>query len=117
MKIVLTSILENISTRSDGSVKVTLGSQEMDESNAAHLFGLRNKFIKVLLSDNNISPLEERMIDEQKIQDGKKIKTRSQRYRAVIYRQWEQSASELDFDTFYNNHMDNIIEVEKSKLE
>lgn len=118
MKIVLASILENISTRSDGSVKLTLGTQEMDETNAAQLFGLRNKFVKVLLSDSNITPLEESLIDETKIHDGKKVKTKSQRLRAVLFKLHEQEGGNSEtFDIFYDEKMEKIIEQIKSRLE
>jgi hypothetical protein len=118
MKIVLSSILENISTRSDGSVKLTLGTQEMDESNAASLFGLRNKFVKVLISDSNITPLEEKLIDETKILDGKKVKTKSQRLRAVFFKLHQQEGgTEENFDAFYDEKMERLIEQIKSKLE
>lgn len=117
MKIVLTGILENISTRSDNSVKLTVGSQEMDAADAGNLFVLRNKFIKLLLSDNNISPMEETLIDEQKLKDGKKVKTKSQRLRAVLYRVWEHSETGLDFDTWYDEEMEKIISHFKQKLD
>lgn len=117
MKIVFTAILENISTRTDNSVKLTLGSQEMDSSNAAQMFELRNKFVKILISDNNISPLEDKLLDELKLKDGKKVKTHSQRLRAVLYRQWEQENTGIDFDTYYGNKMDAAIESVKSKLD
>ncbi len=118
MKIVISSILENISTRSDNSVKLVLGTQEMDESNAAQLFGLRNKFVKVLISDTNISPLEERLIDEQKLHDGKKVKTKSQRMRAVLYKLHEQEGgTEETFDAFYDDKMEMMINQIKGKLE
>lgn len=117
MKIILSAILENLSTRQDGTVKLTLGSQEMDSSDAGKLFELRNKFIKVMLSDNNISPMEETLIDEQKLKDGKKVKTKSQRLRAVLYRVWEISDSGVEFDMWYDNEMDKISEHFKKKLD
>ena len=117
MKIVLTGVLENISTRSDGSIKVVIGSQEMDESNAGQIFGLRNKFIKILLSDSNISEMEESLINEQQIQNGKKVKTKSQRMRAVLYRLHESMGGNNEtFDTFYDEKMEAIIEQIKGRL-
>lgn len=117
MKTIFTGILENISTRSDGSLKITVGSQEMDATDAGNLFVLRNKFLKILLSDNNISPMEETLIDEQKLKDGKKVKTKSQRLRAVLFRVWEHADSNLDFDTWYDEEMEKIISHFKTKLD
>lgn len=116
-KIVLGIIIEGISTRSDNSFKIVIGTNEVDKSQVSDLFSLVNKYSKILISDNNISPLEEKMIDETVMQDGKKVKTKSQKMRACIYRYWEQSGSELDWETFYNNYMDTEIQKIKDKLE
>ena len=118
MKIVLTGVLENISTRSDGSIKVVIGSQEMDESNAGQIFGLRNKFIKILLSDSNISEMEESLINEQQIQNGKKVKTKSQRMRAVLYRLHESNGGNVDtFQAYYDERMELMIDQIKARIE
>jgi hypothetical protein len=116
-KIVLGVIIENLSTRSDGSLKIVLGSQEIDSTDITNVFSMRNKYVKALLSDNNISPLEEKMIDETVMQDGKKVKTKSQKLRACIYRLWEQKGGELDWETYYNNYMDAEIQKVKDQLE
>ena len=54
MKLVLESTVEAISTRTDGTVSIKIGTQELDPSNAALLFGFRGKYVKVLLSDNQL---------------------------------------------------------------
>lgn len=116
-KIVYTAILENISTRSDGTIKLTLGCNEMGSSDAGILFQLRNKYLKCLMSDNNISPVDENILVETQLQDGKKVKSKSQRLRAVLFRVWEQSGIPIEFDDFYNTEMEKIIEHFKTKLE
>lgn len=117
MKLVLTGLIENISTRSDGSIKFTFGSQEMDAKMGGDLLQLRGKFVKALLTDNNITELEAKVMEETPIQDGKKVKTSSQRLRAVMYRQWEQSGLQVEFDDYYRAEMERIITHFKSKLE
>jgi hypothetical protein len=118
MKIVAEAIVEKIESRSDRSIKVVISSQELDEVKAAQLFGLRNKFIKILFSDSNISPLEEAMIDELALHDGKKVKTQSQRLRNVLFRVHEQNGGDkTNFDEYYKERMEQFIEHEKSKLE
>lgn len=117
MKIILASTVESISTRQDGTIKIALGTQEMDSTQAASIFALRGKFCKVLLTDSNIQPLEESLIEETKIQDGKKIKTQSQRLRAVLYRCWEAGGMSGEFDQFYNVETERIIEHYKKKLD
>lgn len=116
-KIVLGIIMEGISTRSDGSFKIVLSTQEIDKTQVSDLFSFVNKYSKAMFSDTNISPLEEKMIDETVMQDGKKVKTKSQRLRAILFRVHEHSGSELDFNTWYDNEMDVIISHFKKKLD
>lgn len=117
MKLVLELTVESLSTRVDGSVKVSLASQELDPSQAAALFTLRNKLVKVLFSDSGISPMEEKLIDEEKIVDGRKVKTKSQRLRATLYRVWENEGEPGgDFQKYYDQKMEQLIEHFKSKL-
>ncbi len=117
MKIVLSGVLEGISTRGDGSVKVTLGSQEIDSHEIGKLYDLRNKFIKIMFSDNNITPLDEQLIDDLAIKDGKKVKTPSQRQRAVYYRIWEQEGKNGAFEDYYAGQMESHIDYLKNRLE
>ena len=116
MKILLESIVESISTRSDGSVKITLGTQELDSSAAGNLFQLRNGFVKVLLSDTNISAIEESLVDEQKIQGGKKAKSPQQRLRSVMFRVHEQQGISQEFDEWYKSEIENLINRYKDFL-
>lgn len=117
MKIILSGLLENISTRNDGTIKFTFGCNEMDASQAGQLFQLRGKFSKCLISDSNITEMETKLIDEQQIENTNKVKKPSQRLRATLYRVWEQSKSEQDFDTYYNNQMEILINHFKAKLD
>lgn len=116
MRLILEAVLENISTRSDGSIKVSLATQEIDPSQAANLFTMRNRFMKVLLSDTNISPLEEKLVDEEQIQGGKKTKTSSQRLRAVMFRVHEASRINQEFDQWYKGEIENLITKYKDVL-
>jgi len=117
MKLILESIVDGISTLKDGSLKVVLSTQEVDSTTAASLFNFRNKFCKVLISDTNISSLEEELVDSTSIAVGKKPKSESSRLRAVLFRVHEQSNSELEFETWYKNEMNKIIEHYKTKLD
>lgn len=118
MKIVVLGILENISTRQDNSIKLVIGSQEMDDEMAGKLFSLRNKYLKMLLSDNNITPIEEALIDEQRLPDGKKAKSESQLLRNVLFRLHEYEGGNKDtFDVYYKDIMRKIIEHYKDKMQ
>jgi hypothetical protein len=116
MKIVLESVVEAIGTRLDGSVKITLATQELDSNKAGDLFQLRNQFVKVLLSDKNISPLEETLVDEQKLIGGKKANSPQQRLRAVMFRVHESQGISIDFETWYKSEIENKINYYKQIL-
>lgn len=116
MKLVLGCIVESIATRQDGSLKFTCGTQEMQPDDAGRLFQLRGKFAKVLLSDNNITPLEEKLVDEEKIHGGKKAKTPAQRLRNVLFRLHEDQGLTMPFDDFYKSEMEQIIDRYKEAL-
>jgi hypothetical protein len=118
IKLVIDGTVEAISTRQDGTLKVTIGTQELDANQAGQLFGLRGEYIKALLTNAHvISPVEQSIVEQTEIQDGRKLKTKSQRLRAVLYRRWEQMGKEVEFDIFYDNYMEGLIENEKSKLD
>ena len=118
MKIILESTLETISTRVDGTLKLTLSTQEIDSSKAGELFQLRGKFCKFLLSDSNITKLEEELVDSTALVGGKKQKTASQRLRAVLFRLNESNGgNEETFEQFYKSELERIIEHYKAKLD
>lgn len=117
MKILLDGVVEGFRTRADGSVVLSLASQEIDSTVAGNLMMFRNKYVKCLLSDSNISALEEKLVDEEKMSGGKKAKSPGQRLRAVIYRYWEQEhGSQGDFEVFYKGQMETIIGNYKDAL-
>ena len=116
-KIVLSGTLEGISTRHDKTFKIVFGAQEIDKSHVSELFEMVNNYCKILISDTNISAPEEILIDEVKIQDGRKLKTKSQRLRAVLFRYFEQVKPDVEFEKFYDEKMEALIEHFKSKLE
>lgn len=120
MKIILQSIVESIASRNDGSVKFVLGTQEMDASQAGNLFQLRGRFVKCLLSDSNISPLEEKLVDEEQLTAGKKAKSPAQRLRSVLFRLHEARSlhqkESAPFDMFYQSEMETLIERYKEVL-
>lgn len=117
-KIILDGILESIATRVDGSVRVTFGTQTIDPSYAANLFALRGQYCKALFSDTNVTPMEEKLINEEVIKDGRKIKTKSQKLRAIIYILYEQEKPEgIEFTDYYDGIMNKLIDHYKSKLD
>lgn len=117
MKIVLAGTIEGINTRQDGTIKLTFGTQELSSETVGNVFQLRSKYVKCLLSNDNITDTDTSLLIETSLKNDTKVKKPSQRLRAVLYRVWEQGKSELDFEQFYNNKLEEIINHFKAKLE
>ena len=116
MKIILEGQIEGIASRVDGTVVLKFSTQELDQSKAGELFGLRGKHCKALFSDSNITKLESELVDNTTLVQSGKNKTPSQRLRAVLYLLNKQYNGKED-DTFYNAEMEKLIELYKKKLE
>jgi hypothetical protein len=116
MKLIGTGVLENISTRNDGSIKIVIATQEMGSDDAGRLFTLRNTYLKFLLSDDNISKLEEGLIEAERLHDERKIKSPSQKLRSVLFLFHKQSGNRTDFQQWYESEMTKIIESYKDQL-
>lgn len=118
MRNVGSGVLQSISSLADRSVKLTIVTQELDSTDAARLFEMRNKFIKYLFSDSNIDPASEALLNDLHLQDTRKVKSPSQRLRAVLYLLNKQTGgTEENFDTYYQQHMEEIINHFKAKLD
>lgn len=116
-KLIFDCTLEGISTRADKTIKVTLGTQEMDSKQAMALFEMRSKFIKVLFSDTAIEQKEVDAVNSLELKDTSNTKSKSQRLRNTLYIQWQQLGSIGTFDGFYAGQMESLIELVKSKLQ
>ena len=116
MKLIFPGTIERIASRVDGSLALTISTQEMGADDAGRLFQLRGKYCKAMLTDDNISVLEEEMLSATAIV-GTKKKTQSARLRGVFFRLHEQSGLAIPFDDFYNAEMEKIIIHFKSKLQ
>ena len=117
MKIILAGTLESIKTRVDGSISISYACNEIDSTEAGRLFQLRGRYCKALLSDTNITEMESKLIDEEVMKDGRKVKSHSQRLRSVLFRLHENIQSHQDFDEFYREKMEGLIEHFKQKLD
>jgi len=114
MTIFISTIIDKISTLKDGSLKIVLESQELNEAEIAVLFGLRNKQVYTAFKD---APIKADELDiKEPITEFKKDKSQSQRLRACLYVYWEQNKPTKDFDTFYKQKTEEFINLIKDKL-
>tara|TARA_R110000744_G_scaffold218136_4_gene336884 strand:+ start:1346 stop:1708 length:363 start_codon:yes stop_codon:yes gene_type:complete len=118
-KLVLPVSIETIATRHDGSVKIVMGTYELNTQSSVKLFDLRKTECLMYLSSDNISQEELDALDGFKLDSEKTDgKTPSQRLRAVLFVYWKQhKQKEIEFDIFYVRYMNRLIEQIKEKLE
>lgn len=117
--IILNAQVESVATRKDRTIKLTLGTQELKPSDAGELFGLQNSLVSVGIKTSELTQSEIELLKESKIEidDIPDSKSASQRLRNVLYRLWEQSdGGYSDFNLFYLNRMERMIEHFKEKL-
>lgn len=115
-KLLLQVLVGNISTKVDGSIKLTLETREMGNDDAAMLFSLRGAEAWALLAANEISE-DDVKLPTEKADPSVGVKTPSQRLRGVLFRLWQQQSGGTDFESFYRIKMETVIDAYKSKLD
>lgn len=114
--LLLPAYVENISTRKDKTVKITLSTQELSPSKAGELFSLMNNLVVTYISQKGIPQNEIDQVD--KLDPEFNGKSQSQRLRNVFYKLFEQGNEGFkDFNTYYHSKMDMVIEHYKTKIQ
>lgn len=115
--VLLAAQVENVSTRRDGTLKLTLGCQELNQSRAGELISMQNKVCAVYISVKESVPQNIiDMVDETSVD--MPGKTKSQRQRAVLFRIWElEKQGHKTFESFYSAKMEENIRALKDTLE
>ena len=116
MKIVFGALVETLQKRADNSWKIAIGSQELSGEEIGKLNSFKG-FVKVLISDNEITQLQEETLDKAPIAATAKNKSASQRLRSVLWIKHQQSGLQVSFEDFYKTEMEGFIESVKQKLE
>jgi hypothetical protein len=113
MKLGFPILVDTLSTLKDGSIKVTMHTRELSGEDAATLFNLRNKEGYAVLAET-LQEADQVEIPEATYSGVKK--TPSQRLRSVIYVRWEQLGSSSDFNKYYEQQIELIIDKYKERL-
>lgn len=117
MNIILAGEIAKVSTRADFTLSVHFSTQELSAEESARLFGLKGRFIKAFLTDENvISEAVIEAVNETEIQDERKHKTPSQRLRHTLWRLWKQEGEQGSSDDYYKREMERIIRHYNEKL-
>lgn len=114
--IILSGILENIKTRKDRTIVLSFGSNEETPEKMGQLFSIANNHCYLILKNEPFVSTELDAIKEIKT-DFDNIKSKSQRLRSVLFVAWKSNDEGFkDYENYYANKMENIIEHFKSKI-
>lgn len=115
MKVLLPAIFRGMATRADGSYSLKFETREFSGDEASQLLSLHQQEGYLLFSPNN--DITEADVPTEKADAMLGTKTQAQRLRAVLYRLYEQTGKQGDFETYYRSKMEYIIELFKEKLQ
>jgi hypothetical protein len=105
--------LNKIATRVDGSISVTIETQELNGMDMAELFSYRN-----CLGYVTFTPNAESIVEVPKENVGDMGKSPAQRLRSVLFIAWKQSDKKFDtFQQYYDVQMERIINTIKDRLD
>lgn len=115
--LLLAAIVENVSTRRDGTLKITFGCNEMSSSKSGELVSMQNKVVALYISSKETIP--QSVLDHvDSVDVDMPGKTKSQRQRAVLFRIWElDKEGHKTFESYYAAKMEAHISELKQHLE
>lgn len=118
MGILIEAQVEGLSTRKDKTIKITIGTQELDSSKAAELIGLNNALAFVYISAQRIEKDMMDMIDDTKVDMLETIKSPAKRLKAVFYLLFHKDhEGYTDFEMYYAAKMEKVIGHYKTKID
>ena len=113
--IVLPAQIESIASRKDKTIRLTLGTQELNPNTAAQIFSMNQQFCYFAIKSESF--LQNELDTLNDLKSDINAKTPSQRLRNILYRLYEQdNVGYRDFTTFYISIMETICEHYKNKI-
>jgi hypothetical protein len=109
-------IVTSLSTKVDGSIKMTMETRELDGKDSAKLFDLRGTEAWVLVAPSEMKE-EDVKLPTERADPAMGTKTPSQRLRGVLFRVWQQKNSSTDFESYYRVTLESLIDKYKEKLD
>lgn len=114
--IVIPATLENITTRKDRTLKLTFGTQELPPKKAGEIMAIANSLCYLAIKEEIFTKEQENNLSKLKAEPVGKSK--SQQFRAVLFRLWEQESEGFETaDKHYDSKMQTLIDHFKNKLE
>jgi hypothetical protein len=112
--------IENVSTRKDKTLKIVIGTQELTPNKTADLMTLWNNGYGVMcFKGEQFSHDEQELISSLKLSASELgAKTPSERLRNTLYVLFKEDPKGFQtFDSFYINHMEEIIKMIKRRID
>lgn len=101
---------DGYSSRADGSMGLRFSTQEATANDLAMVHAHVRLFGQLLFSENEIQAEDvPEGVDEEK--------SPSKRLRATIFVLWKQEGEKGEFETFYREKMEKLINIVKAKLD
>ena len=116
--LILTAILENLSSRKDRTLKLTFGTQELSPDQVTQLYAALDKFIFVALKVDDFKSNEMKILSDLQSGYEENSKSQSKRIQSVLFILWNQNNEGfVDFDAYYKFKTEKYIDHLKSKIE
>ena len=106
------AILTSLSYTNDGGLRMGFSTNELSEEDKIIAGKYHQQFGWLVFRPNQFS-----LTDLPKEQAEDKQKTPSKRLRAVLFVLWQQEGSNGDFEVFYREKMDKLINYVKDKID
>ena len=117
--IIIPAQIEGIATRSDKTLKLVIGTQELPPNEAGRLFGMNQRMAYIAIKEEAFQQKEIDNVEQLSVNpDDTKNRTPSQRLRAVLYVLWKESPQgHPTFDSFYSQKIEQMISHFKDKID
>lgn len=116
--IILPAILETYASLKDKTIKLVFYTQELTPENLVGISSHLQKFGYLAFKEDHFKESEKRVLENLESDYNETGKTKGQRLRAVLYRNFEQDDLGYKvFDDYYNRKMEELINHYKSKLD
>ena len=115
--LIIPGILQTYQSLKDKTLKIVFESNEPTPEQLVAIVNNIQKYGWLAFKDNPFKEKEKEMIEALESDFSHEGKSKSQRLRAVLYRNWEQDSKGYEvFDDYYNHEMERLIMHYKDKL-
>lgn len=115
--LIVSGILENITSRKDHTWKLVFGTNELTPEQVSEIARALDKFVFIGLKVDEFKSAETEIIENLETGVDDNAKTQSQRIKSILYLLWKQNSEGFDFDSYYRSKTEKFIEHLKSKIQ